>query len=151
MTPKRQVWCACVCVCVCVRADPFLTVPVERIHKNMCAKVRTRGCESECAHMCGCVSMCACAQVREHVCGCPRVCSGEHSCGWCRVPRPWGFPLAGTLPGPWARPRGHSPDEVLNGGHTLSIHLHGDPTARLLPQAMGLGVGGQDQLVGADG
>lgn len=54
MTPERQVWG--VCVCVCVRADPFLTAPVERIHKNVCAKVRTRGCEGACAHVCGCVS-----------------------------------------------------------------------------------------------
>ena len=57
MTPER---CGvCVCVCVCVRADPSLTVLVESIHKTVCAKVRTRGCEGECAHVCGCVSTCA--------------------------------------------------------------------------------------------
>lgn len=55
------------------------------------------------------------------------------------------------LPSPRAQPRGHSPDEVPDNRHTLGIHLHGDPAARLLPQAVGLGVGGQDQLVGAHG
>lgn len=88
-------------------------------------------------HTCGCVSMRGRTSESTYVVAlaCVQVSTAVLVS---RPSAPWVF-LGRDAARPWARPRGHSPDEVLNGGHTLSIHLHGDPTARFhRPWASGL-------------
>lgn len=56
----------------------------------------------------------------------------------------------GTLPGTLLLAPGHSPDKVSDDRRALSVHSHSDVVAWLPAQCPGLGVGRQDQPVGAE-